>query len=171
MVFCGYSTWAISSKQLKMYLRASLDLIPVSPSWSSGVYRTQEADVTLKSHHTLPSGKALFTLGSLYPLVVDVQQDSTCPLRNPGVAHKHPSNSQGWLERLCVEANYTAYSENSQPKCPNCSSLCYLNVYYVKASTPCLFLWIITYVLFSLVLFSLVLMVFSFTVNVLLRVG
>ena len=47
-------TCAISSKQLKMYLRASLDLIPVSPSWSSGVCGRQEADVPLKSHHTSP---------------------------------------------------------------------------------------------------------------------
>lgn len=47
-------TCAISSKQLKMYLRASLDLIPVSPSWSSGVCGRQEADVPLKSYHTSP---------------------------------------------------------------------------------------------------------------------
>lgn len=31
-------TWAISSKQLKMYFLASFDLIPVSASWSSGVW-------------------------------------------------------------------------------------------------------------------------------------
>lgn len=36
-----------------------------------------------------PSGNALFTFGSLQPLIVDVQQDSACPLSNPGVAHKH----------------------------------------------------------------------------------
>lgn len=47
-------TCAMSSKQLKMYLRASLDLIPVSPSWSSGVFGRQKADVPLKSHHTSP---------------------------------------------------------------------------------------------------------------------
>ena len=47
-------TCAMSSKQLKMYLRASFDLIPVSPSWSSGVCGRQEADVPLKSHHTSP---------------------------------------------------------------------------------------------------------------------
>lgn len=35
-----------------------------------------------------PSGNALFTFGSLQPLVVDVQQDSACPPSNPGVAHK-----------------------------------------------------------------------------------
>lgn len=34
-------TWAMSSKQLKMYFRASFDLIPVSNSCSSGVYKTQ----------------------------------------------------------------------------------------------------------------------------------
>lgn len=44
----------MSSKQLKMYLRASLDLIPVSPSWSSGVFGRQKADVPLKSHRTSP---------------------------------------------------------------------------------------------------------------------
>lgn len=42
-----------------------------------------------------PSGNALFTFDSSQPLVVDVQQDSSCPLSNPGVAHKHSSNSQG----------------------------------------------------------------------------
>ena len=31
-------TWAMSSKQLKMYFLASFDLIPVSASWSSGVW-------------------------------------------------------------------------------------------------------------------------------------
>lgn len=47
-------TWAMSSKQLKMYFRASLDLIPVSPSWSSGVCGRQEADVPLKYRQTSP---------------------------------------------------------------------------------------------------------------------
>lgn len=41
-----------------------------------------------------PSGNALFTFGSLQPLVVDVQQDSAYPVRDPGVAHKYSSNSQ-----------------------------------------------------------------------------
>lgn len=47
-------TCAMSSKQLKIYLRASLDFIPVSPSWSSGVCGRQKADVPLKSHRTSP---------------------------------------------------------------------------------------------------------------------
>lgn len=47
----------------------------------------------ISSH--FPSGNALFTFGSLQPLVVDMQQDSACPLSNPGVAHKHSSHSQG----------------------------------------------------------------------------
>lgn len=38
-------TWAMSSKQLKMYFLASFDLIPVSASWSSGVWsREAKAD-------------------------------------------------------------------------------------------------------------------------------
>lgn len=39
----GIVTCAMSSRQLKMYLRASLDLIPVSPSWSSGVCRETQS--------------------------------------------------------------------------------------------------------------------------------
>lgn len=35
-------TWAMSSKQLKMYFLASFDLIPVSASWSSGVYQERQ---------------------------------------------------------------------------------------------------------------------------------
>ncbi len=35
----GTLTWPMSSTQLKIYFRASLDLIPVSASCSSGVYR------------------------------------------------------------------------------------------------------------------------------------
>lgn len=35
-------TWAMSSKQLKMYFLASLDLMPVSASWSSGVWSREE---------------------------------------------------------------------------------------------------------------------------------
>ena len=34
-------TCAMSSKQLKMYFLASFDLIPVSASWSSGVWSRQ----------------------------------------------------------------------------------------------------------------------------------
>lgn len=34
-----------------------------------------------------PSGKELFTFGSLQPLVVDVQQDTLCPQNNPGVTN------------------------------------------------------------------------------------
>lgn len=47
-------TCAMSSRQLKMYLRASLDLIAVSPSWSSGVCGRHEADVALQTRHTHP---------------------------------------------------------------------------------------------------------------------
>lgn len=49
-----------------------------------------------------PSGNTLFTFGSLQPLVADVQQDSACPLSNPGVAHKHSSNNQGKIGGDCM---------------------------------------------------------------------
>lgn len=55
-----------------------------------------------------PSGKALFTFGSLQPLVVDVQQDSACPLSNPGVAHKRSSNNRGRIgEKAASLRQYT----------------------------------------------------------------
>ena len=62
-----------------------------------------------------PSGNALFTFGSLQPLVVDVQQDSACPPSNPGVAHKRSSNSQGRRgERRHVEAHTLYHWDNVQ---------------------------------------------------------
>lgn len=52
----------MSSRQLKMYLRASLDLIPVSPSWSSGVCReTQSRCCSPNQSHFPP-----FWIGTIY---------------------------------------------------------------------------------------------------------
>lgn len=82
-------TCAMSSRQLKMYFRASLDLIPVSPSWSSGVCGRQKADVPLKSNRASPLERKLFTFGSLQPLV-DVQQDTACvPSEQPPGSRTH----------------------------------------------------------------------------------
>lgn len=72
-------TCAMSSKQLKMYLRASLDLIPVSPSWSSGVFGRQKPDVPLKSHRTSPLGRNYLHLAH-YSLLLLMCSRTHCAL-------------------------------------------------------------------------------------------
>lgn len=78
-----------------------------------------------------PSGNALFTFGSLQPLVVDVQQDSACPPSNPGVAHKHSANSQGrrgrlgrhhWDNMQSVNCSYT--QDTQLQKLSKCINTC-----------------------------------------------
>lgn len=54
--------------------------------WS--LRETQSRCSTQTPSH-FPSGKELFTLGSLRPPVADVQQDAACPRDNPGVTHTH----------------------------------------------------------------------------------
>lgn len=54
----GTLTWPISSRQLKIYFLASLDLIPVSASCSSGVFNRQNGYVPESTNKVREARKA-----------------------------------------------------------------------------------------------------------------